>query len=73
MTDQPTATPTTTPAKSGDACPRCLDGMFYVRSSHPRGTVQVKYLSCDRGCGETAREVVPAEQIRRRRKRKRTN
>ncbi len=54
--------------RTGDKCLSCLDGILGVYCSRERGDTQIHYLRCDR-CGATNKSTVPAEFIRRRRKR----
>jgi len=51
--------------KSGDACPECRAGRYGTVSSVRCGEQQVRYLRCDR-CGATAKQLVPAAEVRRR-------
>jgi len=52
-------------ARSGDTC-GCGVGVLSVYATRRRGDSQVQYLRCS-ACGSTAKAVVPADMIRRRR------
>ena len=56
--------------RSGDLCGICIIGVMGIVRSANRGTVQVQYLKCDNeACGANDKAHVPADSIRRRRRR----